>query len=136
MKERKSFVTDMVCTYLVAAELSKRNLIVTVTSGNARAVDLLVASPTGKAFSIQVKGHSSNRNYWLLSRDYKKFVDKNLYYVFVNLNEAEQEYYVLPSTLVASKGQREQSKTGAIWYWISRDVVKKYKSRWDFFKRS
>ena len=127
----------MVCTYLIAAELSKIGLIVTVTARNAQGIDILAASSTGKTFSIQAKGHAQDakRNYWLLNKDYKKFVDNNLYYIFVNLTEAgTQNYYIVPSKRVASEGEIERSKTGAVWYWISQDVVEKYKDRWDFFK--
>jgi hypothetical protein len=47
-----------------SAELTRRGYLVSLTFGNAPTSDLLVQSPQGAAFTVDVKGQST-RNFWL-----------------------------------------------------------------------
>ena len=54
---------------------------VTLTLGNAPVADLLVATPTGAHFMVDVKGQST-RNFWLIA---KREPREDLYYILVYL---------------------------------------------------
>lgn len=108
--------------YLVAALLSKYNIHVAPTMGNASCVDLLAASEDGsKSVAIQVKsagnGHA-NRNkrvggkkisgkYWLIGNRVPTW-SKDLWYAFVDLGtacadqESDRQIYFIPSKWVAA----------------------------------
>jgi hypothetical protein len=87
--------------FFVAAELSKRGYLVSLTMGNAKAVDLF-AERGGRSICIQVK--SAGGSYcWPLSADKTKIVD-NVLFVFVALNVVgeQPDYYVLTPQEVRS----------------------------------
>lgn len=52
--------------FYVAAELTRRGYSVTLTLGNARRTDLVVISPNGTMFKVEVKA-LSNKNFWIIS---------------------------------------------------------------------
>ena len=56
---RRSHQTQWAGQFGVAHELVRRGYLVTFTTGNARDDDLLCLSPSGDAFSVQVKSLSS-----------------------------------------------------------------------------
>lgn len=90
----------------VAAELAKRGYSVSLTMGNAKAVDLF-AERNGTAICIQVKAIAHKRNVgWPLPFDRSKIIDKVLY-VCVVLNEIGQAptYYILPPNEVRERGR-------------------------------
>ncbi len=61
------YQTQWTSQFYAAAELTRRGYLVSLTFGNARVADLLVQSPGGYTFTIDVKGQSS-RNFWLIQR--------------------------------------------------------------------
>ena len=64
MKERhSSYQTQWAAQFAVASELCKRGYQVASTLGNQPAVDLMVQSPKGEQFTIDVKG-LYRRNFW------------------------------------------------------------------------
>jgi hypothetical protein len=82
-------ITGMRGVYLVAAELAKHGFIASPTSRSARGADILVTDTECKrAFSIQVKTKSTQASYWLMSRDYKRFVSDSHIYIFVSIKDA------------------------------------------------
>ncbi|GJD54749.1 hypothetical protein [Methylobacterium dankookense] len=90
----------------VAAELAKRGYSVSLTMGNAKAVDLF-AERNGNAICIQVKAIAHKRNVgWPLPFNKAKIIDKVLY-VCVILNEVGEAptYYVLPPHEVRERGR-------------------------------
>jgi hypothetical protein len=131
----KHQMTGMLGVYLVAAELTKRGLIVSVTSRNAKGADLIAVSPSyKKAWSIQVKTNRRASKYWLLSKDFKQSRAKQLIYVFVNLGPGDNaEYYISPSTHVANHGE-EFARPNSIFYGYDRDKAAKFKNKWSIFK--
>ncbi len=62
-KRNKSYRTQWAGQFGVAHELTRRDYLVTFTTGNAPATDLLCMSPSEVAFSVQVKSLSS-KNYF------------------------------------------------------------------------
>lgn len=69
--------TQWAAQFGLASELCKRGYQVALTMGNHPVVDLMVVSPGGVGFSIDVKG-LHKRNFWLVKPKRKK---TNLYYV-------------------------------------------------------
>ena len=73
--------TQWTAQFYVAAELTRRGYLVSLTLGTAPAADLLVSSPRGKHFAVDVKGQST-RNSWLIQ---KREIRDDLYFVLVYL---------------------------------------------------
>ncbi|WP_139307682.1 hypothetical protein [Methylobacterium sp. 275MFSha3.1] len=90
----------------VAAELAKRGYSVSLTMGNAKAVDLF-AELDGRAICVQVKALAHKRNVgWPLPFDKAKVLP-NVLYVCVVLNELHEPptYYILPPEKVLQHGK-------------------------------
>jgi len=87
--------------YFVAAELTRRGYIASITLRNTRGIDILasVADAT-KSVGIQVKTNQSSGKEWMLNQKIEadeQTRSKNLFYVFVRLNGmGEPEYYIVP----------------------------------------
>lgn len=91
--------------YFVAAELSRRGYICSVTLKNTKGIDILVCNEDAtKTLGIQVKTNQINRNEWILNEKCEKLIDENIYYVFVNLKRVDElpEFFIVPSKIVAS----------------------------------
>jgi hypothetical protein len=131
-------ITGMRGVYLVAAELAKHGLIASPTSRSARGADILVTDAECKrAFSIQVKTKSTQASYWLLSRDYKRFVSDSHIYIFVTIRDGgvPTEFFIIPSKVVARKGgSKPYGKDKDIWYWLDLTDARPYQDRWEIFK--
>lgn len=91
--------------YFVAAELSRRGYVASITLRNTDGVDVLCANKkTTKAVGIQVKTNRGSNRSWLMNQKAENYVSDNLFYIFVNLNDntKEPEYFIVPSK-IASK---------------------------------
>lgn len=95
--------------HFVAAELSQRGFVATVTSRNTEGIDILAASPDGSRIaSIQVKTSGAEQREkfsrsWLLHRKHEKVFSPRLFYVFVDLKLGDEkpDCYVVESRTVA-----------------------------------
>jgi hypothetical protein len=135
----KGQMTGMLGTYLAAAELTQKGLVVSVTSRNARGADLLVADQAYKrTWSVQVKTNSRPATFWLLSKDYKDVVSPTHIYLFINLRGNERpDYYVVPSRAVAKHGTTTPERTGgSIWHSFWRKNANQYREGWSLFGAS
>lgn len=88
---RKAEQTQWAATYLVSAELTRRGYRVGWPMGNAPVKDLLVESPLGKRFNVDVKGGSYSQkvtSYWHpVQRDRIEGQPKDeLFFVFVRVD--------------------------------------------------
>jgi hypothetical protein len=100
---RKSEQTQWAATYLVAAELTRRGYRVGWPIGNAPIKDLLVESPNGQQFYVDVKGGSyshKQKSYWHLIQDgrVKEEPISSLYFLFVRVPlilDEGPEFYIL-----------------------------------------
>jgi len=129
-------LTGMRGVYLVAAELSRHGLVASPTSRSAKGADILATDQDcSRAFSVQVKTNASTFSFWLLNA--KEIVSPTHIYVFVNLRTKkgvdENEFFVVPSSVVAENAVHEQSQTGSEWWSISRDAVRSYRDKWELF---
>lgn len=131
--------------YFVAAELSLRGFIASITLRNTKGVDILCSNEEAtKSIGIQVKTNKRSGRDWVLNQKAENYIANNLFYVFVNLHEGKSkpEYFIVPSEVVA-KYAKETHQT-----WLNTpgkkgvahndttmrkfsDKTEKYLSRWD-----
>jgi hypothetical protein len=131
--------------YFVAAELSRRGHICSVTLKNTKGIDILVCNEdASRTLGIQVKTNQINRSEWVLNEKSEKLIDENIFYVFVNLKGINElpEFYVVPSDIVANyvsenhkswlseKGKKGQQRNDSSMRKF-KDIEKKYLNRWD-----
>ena len=90
--------------YFVAAELSIRGYLASITLRNSRGIDIIASTPGGESsVSIQVKSNNNGKTVWLMSKKSEKFYSNNHFYIFVSLKDLTKapEYYIVPSEDVA-----------------------------------
>jgi hypothetical protein len=124
-------------TFYAAAELTRRGYLVSITLGRAPKVDLLVESPSGKPFKVQVKS-LQYRNYWLIG---EVPLDEDLFYILVYVPRdlsRPPEFCILTSKEMYEEvgryqeGLKEKGKPiTRLEYCIPFDVAFKYKNAWD-----
>ncbi len=99
--------------YFVAAELSVRGYLASITLRNSRGIDILASkSDASHSVSIQVKASSGKDPKWLLTQKSETFSADNHFYVFVLLREpgVRPDYYVVPSKVVADHISQSHKK--------------------------
>lgn len=131
--------------YFVAAELSRRGYIASITLRNTKGVDVLCSNSNAtKTVGIQVKTNKSSERVWLLNQKVEDYFAPNLFYIFVNLNNNKKspDFFVVPSQTVAEHIKQSHEK------WLRtpgkkghkhkdnpmrhfRDVEEKYLNKWD-----
>lgn len=90
--------------YFVAAELSLRGYLASITLRNSRSIDIIASnSDASKTISIQVKSNKSGKASWILSKKSEAFVESNHFYVFVALHPLGKrpDFFVVHSSDVA-----------------------------------
>ena len=134
MPSTKGAQNGMQGVFLVAAELTGRGFIVSVTSRNAYGADLLVTDQEClKAWSVQVKTNGERNIYWLLNERAKDHQATSHVYAFVNLKgQNGPEYFIVPSSEVAKHVYTDQSPSGD---WYSYDITdaRPYHDAWTVF---
>lgn len=131
--------------YFVAAELSMRGCLASVTLRNSRGVDIIASNAdASRIVSIQVKTNKSGRSSWILNKKAETFSSENHFYIFVALGSlgSRPDFYIVPSFDVAN----HTSRTHADWLAGTqkngserrdsnmrnfKDGDEKYKERWD-----
>jgi hypothetical protein len=99
-----SILAGVTGEYLVAAELSRRGYIASISLRNTRGMDILVTNQEGThSVTIQVKTSQKEKKSWLLSETSESFVPDNHYYVFVQLGALLERahFHIVPSSAVA-----------------------------------
>ena len=136
-----NYWTQWAAQFFVAAELTRRGYLASFTLGNAPRTDLLVTSPKGVGFRVEVKGLKS-RTYWIV---HPTSADAHLFYVFVSLLKSDAaRYFVLTSQEVRklcsnqeNKGRRRAKENGrpfdARWGGFNWGTVLAYEDKWDVF---
>jgi hypothetical protein len=92
--------------YYVAAELSARNHVASITLRNTRGVDILCSNhETTKTVTIQVKTNRSSRREWVLNQKSETLISDFHFYVFVCLNDGKKypDFFIVPSNVVADQ---------------------------------
>ncbi len=149
MKDKISAVlTGVSGEYFVAAELSRRGYIASITLRNTKGIDILASNEdASKSVGIQVKTNQGKRKAWLLNKKAEGYFEKDLFYIFVNLKgEGEKpDFYVVPSKVVADFAREDHKK------WLEtpgkrgqehkvtsmrmfKDYDDKYLERWDILR--
>lgn len=98
--------------YFVAAELSRKGYIASITLRNTKGVDILCSnSEASKTVGIQVKTNRDSYRSWLLNQKAEDYFSENLFYVFVNLNNNLQspDFFIVPSKIVAAYCKKSHS---------------------------
>jgi hypothetical protein len=129
--------------YLVAAELSRRGYVASLTLRNTRGIDILASNADAtKSVGIQVKTAQGVKPHWMMNKKAELDIAENLFYVFVCLTPSPPAFYVVPRQTVADyvreshanwlktpgrKGQPHQDNP------VRRfsDLKHKYKDKWD-----
>lgn len=136
MASKQQF-TGMAGLYLVAAELSRRNFIVSPTSRSAEAADLLVTDSLCKhTYAVQVKTNAQTFSFWLTGPKTSQIKSDTLIYAFVNLRKTGTEFFLVPSAIVAEKVVSETSKSAkSRWYSVCLKDIAEYKDNWAVFEK-
>lgn len=95
--------------YFVAAELSRRGFMASITLRNNDSVDIHASKlSNNKMFAIQVKTNQSGKRDWILNKKAELRKNENLFYIFVSLKSVSErpEYFIVPSKDVAKRVQR------------------------------
>ena len=90
--------------YFVAAELSRRGYVASLTLRNTRGIDILASNTDAtKSVGIQVKAIQGRGKDWMLNQKVESDIATNLFFVFVRLNELDApDYYIVPRVEVAN----------------------------------
>jgi hypothetical protein len=140
-----SVLSGVAGEYYVAAELTAKGYIASITLRNTRGVDILCSnSDATKSVAIQVKTNRRSAREWILNQKSENYFADNLFYVFVNLHEGVRspEYFIVPSEIVAryaketheiwrtTPGRQGQAHNATTMRKFS-DTEEKYLNKWD-----
>ncbi|MDB5224885.1 MAG: hypothetical protein JWO43_507 [Candidatus Adlerbacteria bacterium] len=131
--------------YFVAAELSKRGLLASITLRNTKGVDILCSNAeASKSVGIQVKTKRGSARQWIMHKKAVDYHAASLFYVFVNLNDNQRhpDFFIVPSKTVAGYIKKSHAawliqpgKKGKVHKDTSmrmfKDPEEKYLERWD-----
>jgi len=102
----QSILTGVAGEYFVAAELSRRGHIASITLRNTRGMDILATNlDASRSITIQCKTTQKSRKAWLLNEKCEDFHSPEHFYVFVALGsvDARPFYHIVPSRIVAER---------------------------------
>jgi hypothetical protein len=111
--------------FAVLSQLTLRGYDASLTLGNTKSVDILVADPkTGRMFKIEVKTHYRNTSThsdmfghtlgWVMSEKHEEIKDPDLYYIFVSIvgDNHSFRFFIVPSAIVANYVKEQHA------YWL------------------
>ncbi len=127
--------------FLVAGELSRRGYPISITMGNAKAVDIYAdCINEGKIAPIRIDAKASRyKTSWPIGT-----IDKYVYYIFVSLQtEAETsknkppDYFIVSGEEILKKNLLKQWKNmaGIKYATLNTKATKDGKEKWDYKKR-
>ena len=130
--------------YLVAAELSRRGYVASLTLRNTRGIDILASNKDAtKSVGIQVKTSQRATADWVMTKKAEQDLAENLFYVFVSLPpHAPASFHIVPRKLVgqyvreshrrwlATPGKRGQAHRDSD-VRVFSDRGNEFKDRWD-----
>jgi hypothetical protein len=110
-QQAAKYKTQWATQFFAAAELTRRDYVVSLTFGNAAIADLHIQSPHGALFTVDVKGQS-NKSFWLVQR---REALLNHYYVLVYLPPAlaQPRYFILSSTELMRRRSEYEERSRA-----------------------
>jgi hypothetical protein len=99
-RRHSSHQTQWAAQFAVASELCKRSYEVALTLGNHPDVDLMVISPNGRQFLVDVKGQYK-RNFWPVRKKERR---GNLFYVLALVPRGESNRFFILTQDQANNG--------------------------------
>jgi hypothetical protein len=96
-------LTGVAGEYFVAAELSRRGHIASISLRNTRGIDILATNQAAtRSITIQCKTNKRGAKAWMLNQKSEDFFAPDHYYVFVALGAANERpsFHVVPSERV------------------------------------
>jgi hypothetical protein len=90
--------------YFVAAELSRRGYIASISLRNTRGIDILVTNAAAsRTVTIQCKTNQHGKRAWVLNEKCEEYYSPTHFYVFVALGSPDQRpsFHIVPSEAVA-----------------------------------
>lgn len=121
MPAQLRYQTQWAAQFFAAAELTRRGYQVALTLGNAVYTDLMVESPSGHHFDVDVKGQST-KGFWIVK---KRTPDDNRYFILVYVprdSDEAPQYFILSSiemeNLIVQERDESRNKLenqGKIW---------------------
>jgi hypothetical protein len=129
------YKTQWASQFYAAAELTRREYLVALTFGNAPVSDLLVQSPSGNHFTVDVKGQST-KNFWL-TQPRPSNPDHYFILVYLPKDYEKPKYFIISSDELMRK--REEYKNRVIHKGRYRDdlgginwsTAFDYEDKWD-----
>src|ERR1019366_1306561 len=106
-------ITGIAGEYFVAAELSRRGFMASVTLRNNDSIDIHASKNSGsEIFAIQVKKNQYGGRSWPLNKKCELLKNPNLFYVFVSLKGLTErpEYFIVPSDHIAESMKNGHEK--------------------------
>lgn len=102
-KKLSTIQTGVSGEYFVAAELSRRGYVASLTLRNTRGIDILASNGDAtKSVGIPVKTCQGTRADWMLNKKAEEDLAANLFYVFVCLPPSGlPAFYIVPKGVVA-----------------------------------
>lgn len=104
-KRRSSHQTQWAAQFAVASELCKKGYEVALMMGNRPTADIMVYSPGGKAFVIDVKGQYK-RNWWVVREKPER---EDAFYVFALVPDVGANRFFILTQAEVNKGIRDSS---------------------------
>src|SRR5262245_3503004 len=92
--------------YFVAAELSRRGYIASISLRNTRGIDVLVTNgAASRSVTIQCKTNQLSKTSWILNDKCESFISDDHYFVFVVLGGLLERprSHIVPSAIVARR---------------------------------
>ena len=90
--------------YFVAAELSRRGHVASISLRNARGIDIIATNQAAAhSVTIQCKTNRHGDKYWILNKECETVRAVNHFYIFVVLGDVHDRpiYHIVPSRVVA-----------------------------------
>ena len=142
MKKIPSILVGVAGEYFVAAELSRRGYIASISMRNTRGIDILATNEEAtRSITIQCKANQDGGSSWILNKKAEDFAPKNHFYVFVALTSPEERprYHVVPATVVSEFARKKHAsylKRGGKDSLMRNfsDKEGQYLDRWDLLK--
>jgi hypothetical protein len=109
-KQLPSTLSGVAGEYFVAAELSRRGYIASITLRNTKGIDILASNQeASKSVGIQVKTSQNSNKEWILSKGAEDYFNDNLFYVFVELKgeKSRPNFHIVPSETIARRAKEE-----------------------------
>jgi hypothetical protein len=108
-----SVLTGVAGEYFVAAELSRRGYIASISLRNTRGIDILATNQDAtRSVTIQCKTNQTTARKWLLNEKSERFEADSHFYIFVALGKPmnRPRFHIVPSKVVAERTKRGHRK--------------------------